>query len=98
MSDVKEKFMQFVLQKVKENTSNSKPYYFPKWSGLPEMARELGLDFLEIVDEMHERKMIRKAIFKTRSGKRILALSLPNLTISKKVRALLEEFENFKNE
>ena len=98
MNRVKEDFKRFLLEKIKENTNPQKPYYILKWTGLFELARSLGLDLVEIVDQMAKEGIIRKALLPTKTGKRLLAVALPEYSLSSKSKALLEEFLKFQGE
>jgi hypothetical protein len=93
--DIKEKLIKFILKKVEENTTENRPYYILKWSGLSELCRTYGYDLLKLVDLMVERGLIKKALIPTKSGKKILAIALPHRIKSKKTKNLIEEFENF---
>jgi len=95
MNKVKEDFKRFLLQKIRENTSLQKPYYILKWTGLFELAKSLGLDLIEIVDQLANEGVIKKALLPTKGGRKLLAVSLPEFALSSKSKALLEEFLKF---
>ena len=88
--NIREAMKQFIIEKVKESVSLDKPYFFLKWSGLTELCRQYNLDLLELVDELHAEKKIKKVLIKKR-----LALTLPELAISDKTKKLMQEFQEF---
>jgi hypothetical protein len=87
---IKEVMKDYIVEKVKQSTSIDRPYMFVRWSGLAELCRMYNLDLLQLIDELAEEKRIKKAVIKGR-----LALSLPDLAVSKKVKSLLQEFQEF---
>ena len=100
-SKVKAKLEKFILEKVKQGTTVDKPYFILKYSGMHELCKSYGFDLLEIIDDMHSKGLIRKALIPTKrkdeKGKpiKILAIALPENLLSKKAKNLIEEFENF---
>ena len=88
--NVKEKFKNYILKKVYENTTSEKPYFFIKWSGLYELARHYQLDLLQIIDELVSENRLKKALIKKK-----LAIYLPQYTPSKKLKQMKNEFEEF---
>jgi len=95
MKKQKELLKKFILKKVKESVTAEKPYFIVKWSGLFELCRSMSEDLLDIIDTMDREGLIRKALVRTKSGKKILAITLPELSISNKNKQLLKEFLNF---
>jgi hypothetical protein len=97
MKDVKEALKAYILEKVKKETSDSKPYFIVKWSGLAELAKHYSLDLLQIIDEMESQGLIKKALIPTRKDRRkkILAIYLPNRIISNKAKNIIQDFESF---
>jgi len=95
--DIKEQLMEFILQKVKQETSKDKPYFILKWSGLAELCKAYGQDLLEIVDTMVERGLVKKALLPSKKDKKkkLLAIYLPNMITSDKTKKILNEFESF---
>ena len=92
MEEIKQQLKQFIIKKVRENTTEEKPFFFLKWSGLYELCKHYNVDLIKLVDEMAEEGLIRKALIK---GK--LAIALPDKSIfSKKSKAILKEFKEFK--
>jgi len=87
--DTREALKRFILQKIQENTSIDRPFYIIKWSGLHEMCKSLGVDLLELIDQMHEEGLIRKALLPTKKGKKILAVTLPKYSTSSKAKKLI---------
>jgi hypothetical protein len=90
MRSIREDLKDFIVEKVKSSVSPDRPYMFVRWSGLYELCKAYHLDLLELVDELCREKRLRKALIK---GK--LALTLPNMAISKKAREIVEEFQKF---
>ena len=88
---IKEDLKDYIVELVKKNVSIDRPYFFIRWSGLSELAKQYGLDILELIDELHNEKRIRKVLIKNR-----LAITLPEYTVSKKVKQLLNDFEQFR--
>ena len=96
MKEQKELLMEFIIHKVKEATTLEKPYYFVKWSGLFELARSMGYDLLEIIDNMVDRGLLKKALIKTKKGgKKVLAIYLPQYDPAVSKSKLLKEFQEF---
>jgi len=98
MEKQKELLKKFILKKVKESVTPERPYFIVKWSGLFELCRSMNEDLLDIIDTMDREGLIRKALIRTKSGKKILAITLPELPISNKNKQLLKEFLDFVNE
>jgi len=96
--DQKKLLKEFILKKVKESVSIDKPYFVIKWSGLFELCRSMNEDLLAIIDEMDKEGTIRKALIKTKKGRKLLAITLPELSISTKNKQLLKEFLEFMKE
>ena len=96
--DVKDQLKKFILKKVRESVSIDKPYFIIKWSGLFELCRSMGQDLLEIIDQMDQEGIIKKALIKTKKGRKLLAVTLPELPVSSKNKKLLEEFLEFVKE
>jgi hypothetical protein len=90
MKSIKEALKNYVVELVKKNTSDDKPYFFIKWSGLPELAKQYGLDILDIIDELANEGRLKKALIKKK-----LAIYLPNRTISQKAKILKNDFERY---
>jgi len=88
--NIREDLKNFIIEKVKSSISKDKPYYFVKWSGLFELCKAYNLDLLEIIDELVEEKRLKKAIIKNK-----LALTTPDMAISKKAKTIIEEFNQF---
>ena len=88
--NIKEQLKQFILEKVKENVSADKPYFFVKWSGLYELCRLYQVDLVKIIDELCKEGRLKKALIK---GK--LAITLPSMVINKKTSKLLKDFQKF---
>jgi len=95
MKKQKELLKKFILKKVKESVTVERPYFIVKWSGLFELCRSMNEDLLDIIDTMDREGLIRKALIRTKSGKKILAITLPELSISNKNKQLLKEFLDF---
>jgi hypothetical protein len=87
---LKEKLKLYILEKVKQSTSDDRPYFFVKWSGLFELCKIYGQDLLVLIDEMVAEGNLKKALIK---GK--LALYLPSVTVNTKAKKIKDEFENF---
>jgi len=89
---IKEALKQYIIELVKQKTNKANPFFFLKWTGLSELTKLYGVDLLELIDEMVEEKLIRKALIK---GK--LAVYLPENApyINKKLQVLKNDFENF---
>jgi hypothetical protein len=90
--NIREDLKRFIIEKVKNSVSKDKPYMFVRWSGLYELCKAYHLDLLELIDELCKENRLKKAIIK---GK--LALTLPNMIISKKAQSILKEFQEFTN-
>jgi hypothetical protein len=96
MKQVKEMLKAYILEKVKKETTDSKPYFILKWSGLAELCKAYGEDLLKIIDEMEAQGLIKKALIPTKDRqKKLLAIYLPNRIISNKAKNLIQDFENF---
>ena len=97
--DIKQQLMEFILHKVKQETSKDSPYFILKWSGLAELCKVHGYDLLEIVDTMVELGLVKKALLPSKKDrkKKLLAIYLPNMVITEKTKKLLREFESFIN-
>ena len=92
MKEIKQQLKQFIIKKVRENTTEEKPFFFLKWSGLYELCKNYNVDLIKLIDEMTKEGLIRKALIKGR-----LAIALPDKSIlSKKNKAILKEFKEFK--
>ena len=97
MKNVKEALKAYILEKVKQETSDNKPYFIVKWSGLAELAKHYRFDLLQIIDEMEEEGLIKKALIPTKKDrkKKLLAIYLPNRIISTKAKKIIQDFESF---
>ena len=93
--DVKERLKAYILEKVKKETTVNKPYYIIRWSGLAELAQYYGCDLLQIIDEMVDAGLIKKALIPTKTGRKLLAICLPERATSKKARNIIQDFETF---
>jgi UDP-galactopyranose mutase len=94
--DKKELLKKFILHKVEVSTNEDKPYFIVRWSGLNELAKSLGYDLIEVIDEMVDDKLIKKALIDTKKGK-ALAIYLPKYQtiVSRKAKEILKEFKEF---
>jgi hypothetical protein len=98
MDKQKKQLKAFILQKVKNSTSPDRPYFIVKWSGLNELAKALGYDLLEVIDEMCKENVLKKALIPSKDRKtKLLALYLPSIPISKKAKDIMQEFQKFIN-
>ena len=97
MKDVREKLMRFILKKVREETTIDRPYYIIKWSGLFELCKAHNQDLLEIIDQMVEKGLLKKALIPSKKNKKVklLAVALPDRVLTSKAKNLLKEFEAF---
>jgi hypothetical protein len=97
MNKNKELLKKFIIEKVAKETSEQRPYYLVRWSGLFELAKSQGFDLLKIIDELVEENKLRKALIPSKKNKKekLLALYLPNRIISKKQKQIISEFEEF---
>ena len=97
MKDVREKLMRFILKKVREETTIDRPYYIIKWSGLFELCKVHNQDLLEIIDQMVEKGLLKKALIPSKKNKKVklLAVALPDRVLTSKAKNLLKEFEAF---
>jgi len=90
MKAQKEQLKDYIVDLVKRSTSKDRPYFFIKWSGLPDFAKTYGFNIIDLVDELVAEGRLKKALIKGR-----LAIYLPEFQISKKVKQLQEDFERF---
>jgi hypothetical protein len=90
MEEIKRQLKAFILEKVKASVTPEKPYFFVRWSGLYELCKYYNIDLIELIDEMHNQGLIKKALIKKK-----LAITLPDIEISQKVNKILKEFEEF---
>jgi hypothetical protein len=98
MKDIKKGLKQFIVEKVKESTSEERPFFIVKWSGLYELTKSYGIDLLKLIDEMEQEGLIKKALLPTKKGKnKILAICLPERAKigSKKAKMIMNEFQEF---
>jgi hypothetical protein len=91
----KEQLIKFILNKIEKETTNEKPYFILRWSGLYELTRSMGYDLLSLIDEMHNRGLIKKALIPTKKGKKLLAVALPSRILSDKSKKIFKEFQEF---
>ena len=89
---IKEALKQYIIELVRQKTNETNPYFFLKWTGLNELTKVYGFDLINLIDEMVEEKLIRKALIR---GK--LAIYLPENApyINKKLQTLKNDFEKF---
>jgi hypothetical protein len=60
------------------------------------LAKSQGYDLLELIDELCNDGLLKKALLPTRSGKKLLALALPERAVfTKKAKNILKDFEEF---
>jgi len=90
---VREDLKNFIVKKVKENVSEDRPFFFVKWSGLYELCKSYQVDLLELIDELCAEGKLKKALINKK-----LALTLPELNISKKAKSIIKEFEKFRSQ
>jgi hypothetical protein len=92
--DIREKLVAFILEKVRKETTPDKPYYFIRWSGLFELCKNYGIDLLNLIDYMVDKKLIGKALIK----RRLAIYLLDNKPyIQNKTKTIFKEFEEFLN-
>ena len=87
---MKEQLKAYIVELVKRSTTSDKPYYFIKWSGLPDLVKSYGYDILKLIDELVVEGKLKKALIKGR-----LAVYLPNVNVNQKTKQLKKDFENF---
>ena len=87
---MKEALKAYILEVVKKNTSNEKPFFFIRWSGLADLAKVYHYDVLNLIDELVAEGKLKKALIK---GK--LAVYLPNVNVNFKAKKLRQDFESF---
>jgi len=90
---IKEDLKRFIIEKVKSSVSEDRPFFFVRWSGLYELCKNYQVDLLELIDELCTEGKLKKALINKR-----LALTLPELNISKKAKSIIKEFEKFRSQ
>jgi hypothetical protein len=90
--EIKEKLVAFILEKLRKETSPTKPFYFIRWSGLFELCRQYEIDLLKLIDDMASRGLIGKALIKKK-----LAIYLLEYKpyIQGKTKKVFQEFQEF---
>lgn len=87
---IKEQIKEFILAKVKKETSKDRPYYFIRGTGLSELCEKYGLNVLEIIDELYKEGKVKKALI---HGK--LAIFIHKPIDKKKLANIEKEFQEF---
>ena len=88
--DIREKIKEFIIEKVRKNTNEDRPFFFVRGSGLHELCKAYSLDLLEIIDELAKEKKIYKGLV---NGKLVLYLHRP--LNKKRLYNIKQEFEEF---
>jgi hypothetical protein len=89
---MKEALKQFIYEKVKNSTTQEKPYFFVRGSGLQELCRIYNVNLLELIDEMVNEKLLCKGLVNKK-----LVLYIHKPINKKRLEAIREEFERFLN-